>query len=236
MADFAEPVRPDVSVILPCAGHGTRFGAAYPKELHCLEPGSAVVDKCLDPVLALAERGLTVRIVVVLGPHKLATAEYLHRYRKRYQLVFVYQEEETAELPGALRAALPLCTGPTLLVLADQVLHGPAARHSAGELLDHLGSHDWAVVAARVEDPVLLQAEGALRVEDRATASRVSDAAEKPADPAGFNAAWAMVGVVGKHRWRLPEVCDRSAPSPLIGAPVTWVDGFDNGTSPGSWS
>ncbi|MFD0267731.1 2-C-methyl-D-erythritol 4-phosphate cytidylyltransferase [Streptomyces sp. NPDC127106] len=230
------PPGPAVSVILPCAGHGTRFGAAYPKELHCLEPGTAVIDRSLEPVLALADRGTAVRVVVVIGPHKTATVRHLHRYRSRLELVFVYQQEDSGRLADAIRAALPLCAGPTLLVLADQVLRGPTAPGSAGELLARLERHDWAVVAAPLDDPVLLRDEGALRVEEGPDGPRVVRAAEKPADPEGFNAAWAAVAVTPERRHLLPALLDRTGPGPLAGAAVVWVEDFGNGTSPGAWS
>ncbi|MFE4646120.1 hypothetical protein ACFRFS_34850, partial [Streptomyces sp. NPDC056730] len=82
---------PDVSIILPCAGFGTRFGAPYAKELHCLAPGVTVLDRSLETVVELAESGLNVRLVVVFRTHKLDTVSYLARYAETFQMVFVYQ-------------------------------------------------------------------------------------------------------------------------------------------------
>lgn len=111
MQSSSTPV-PDVSVILPCAGDGTRFGAPYPKELHCLAPGVTVLDRSLEAVVELAKSGLNVRLVVVFGTHKLDTVSYLARYADTFQMVFVYQDESCGPgLDGAIRSALPRLRG-----------------------------------------------------------------------------------------------------------------------------
>lgn len=228
---MAEPSVSDTTVILPCAGVGSRFAAAYPKELHSISPGVAVVDLAMESVVALARAGRRVRLVVVLGQHKLATAGYLHRYAERLDLVFVYQvERHEPGLSGAVEAALPLCVGDTVLLLPDQVLRGAGAQEAVPAAVSALGARDWAVVAAHAGDDVALAEEGALLVSDTEP-QRVLAAKEKPGlDTGRFNAAWAVVAVSPRQRHRLPQVVDSETDSPLVGAAVVLVSGFDNVT------
>ena len=220
---------PDVSIILPCAGFGTRFSAPYPKELHCLAPGVTVLDRSLEAVVELAKSGLNVRVVVVFGTHKLDTVAYLARYARTLQMVFVYQDESLEPgLEGAIRSGLPMTQGPVALVLPDIVLTG---QDSAGSLLAALRCLDvtgWSVVAAEGRDPGTLQQMGALAVTEVGGVMTVGAAVDKPVDPSGFNAFWGMVAATEDEAHRLPDVVTKGADSPLAGAIALMVEGIAN--------
>lgn len=223
-----------MSVIVPCAGTGSRFGAAYPKELHCVEPGVAVIDLAMAPVLGFARQGRGVRLVVVLGPHKLATAEYLHRYANEFDEVFVYQAPRHGPgLSGAIRAALPVCVGDVALWLPDQILGGRGADGALHRAVEALAGNEWVVIASMVEEPRVLAQEGALRIDCTGCSPTVGDAEDKPMRTERFNAAWAAVVVRRASAGRLVDVLDGSVPSPLVGAAAVVVDSFDNVTRPG---
>jgi hypothetical protein len=73
---------------------------------------------------------------------------------------------------------------------------------------------------------VVLRQMGARTVaEDRGV---VSAAAEKPADPSGYNACWGMVAVTAEEAHRLPEVARKEADSPLPGAVALMVERIVN--------
>ncbi|WP_290057706.1 hypothetical protein [Amycolatopsis solani] len=217
---------PDVSIILPCAGLGTRFGAPYAKELHCLAPGVTVLDRSLETVVELAKSGVAVRVVVVFGPHKLDTVKYLARYAGTLQLVFVYQDSDTEPgLDGAIRCALPMTRGPVALVLPDIVVSSVGSLREALRLTDAAG---WGVVAAKERDPAVLKQMGALAVDGEDGVVTVEAAAEKPVDPVGFNALWGIVAVTEDQAHRLPDVARRDADSPLTGARALLVEQIVN--------
>ena len=217
---------PDVSIILPCAGFATRFGAPYSKELHCLAPGVTVLDRSLEAAAELAASGLKVRLVVVFRPHKLDTVSYLARYAETFQIVFIYQDESLEPgLDGAIRSALPMTHGPVALVLPDIVVTGTGTLLTA---LRQLGTAAWSVVAVEEQDPETLQQMGALTVAEEGGVVTVEAAAEKPADPSGFNAMWGMVVVTGEEAHRLPDVVSKGAESPLPGAVALMVERIVN--------
>ena len=220
---------PDVSIILPCAGFATRFRAPYSKELHCLAPGVTVLDRSLDAVVELTKSGLNVRVVVVFGTHKLDTVSYLARYAEIFQMVFVYQDESFEPgLDGAIRSALPMTQGPVALVLPDIVINGAGSVGSLLAALRHTEVSGWSVVAAEERNPDTLQQMGALAVVEGGGVVKVEAAAEKPADPSGFNAFWGMVAVTEEEAHRLPDVVSKGADSPLAGAVALMVEEIVN--------
>jgi hypothetical protein len=217
---------PDVSVVLPCAGFASRFGAPYSKELHCLAPGVTVLDRSLAPVVELAESGLVVRLVVVFRTHKLDTVSYLARYAGTFQIVFVYQDESLdGGLDGAIRSALPLTAGPVALVLPDIVVSDSGSLLTAVERTTETG---WSVVAVEERDPAVLRQMGALTVAGEDGVATVEAAAEKPADPSGFNACWGMIAVTAQEAHKLPDVARKAADSPLPGAVALMVERIVN--------
>jgi len=220
---------PDVSIVLPCAGFGTRFGAPYAKELHTLAPGVTVLDRSLETVVELAESGLDVRLVVVFGTHKLDTVGYLERYAETFQLVFVYQDTSFEPgLDGAIRSALPMTQGPVALVLPDIVVSGAGSAGSLLAALRHVEVAGWSVVAAEERDPGTLQQMGALAVVEGGGLAKVEAATDKPVDPSGYNAFWGMVAVAEEEAHRLPDIVTKGVESPLAGAVALMVERIVN--------
>ncbi|MFH0177600.1 hypothetical protein [Streptomyces cacaoi] len=226
---------PDVTVILPCAGYGVRFGAPYSKELHSLAPGVCVIDRSLEAVVELARSGLRVRLVVVFRTHKLDVVGHLASYARDLSMVFVYQDDSLEDnLSGAIRTALPLTEGRVALVLPDITLVGPGSERSLVEAVGRTEPSGWCVVASREHDPDALRELGALRLGVRETGARVLAAEEKPLRPDGFNAAWAMVVASPRQAHRLPEIALKGADSPLVGASIVEVAGFVNFNTAGT--
>ncbi|HZM75521.1 MAG TPA: hypothetical protein VFC19_07325 [Candidatus Limnocylindrales bacterium] len=224
-----------IYAVLPCAGAGLRFGAPYPKELHCIAAGTTMLDLALAPLLDLAAEGAQIRLVAVLSAAKMATARYLHRYADRFCVVMTYQTPaHGSDLRGALAAATPLCTGDTVLVLPDQSYQWDPARNPIRALLARLEREDWAVLASPVTDPTELASEGALRLEPIGGTLRVTAAAEKPADPTPYNAAWVSVAVAAPAVAELTGLVGANGRHPLVGASAVQVKGYRNATTPGS--
>ncbi|MFH9809201.1 hypothetical protein ACH4NO_02095 [Streptomyces olivaceus] len=192
-----------------------------------------MLDRSLEGVVELAKSGLGVRLIVVFGRHKLETVDYLARYSDTFQMVFVYQDESLGGgLDGAIRSALPMTQGPVVLVLPDIVVDGADA---PGKLLDALRQVEvagWSVVAAEEGDRDTLRHMGALAVDEEGGVLTVGAAADKPADPSGFNAFWGMVAVAESEAHRLPDVVSAGTASPLAGAAVLMAEGIVNYNTP----
>ncbi|WP_454197133.1 hypothetical protein [Nocardia sp. Marseille-Q1738] len=231
---------PRLTAIIPCGGAGTRFGAPYPKELHCLEPGVTVLDRSIEPLLDLAAAGVGVRLVMVVDPGRHATIAHLGGFADRLEVVVVLEAADSPRGAGsAVQRALPMCTGPVLVMMPDQFFDrngadNPVARALA--LLDNgSGVNGNVVLAASIDDPAELRCEGALAVIEDRNGPTVAAAAEKPDNPSGFNAVWAAVLCAPQETDSLWRLFDRSVPSPLVGASVVMVGGYQHVTRPGRY-
>lgn len=214
------------TVVVLAAGAGRRFGAAYPKELHALHPGVAVIDPLFDALetIHLPE----MKVVVVVSATKLALVSHLQRFRRDTAFVLLPTAEVDRGLGSGLQAAIPWCGETILVCLGDQVFMSdpaPALR----DAVEHLHNGDpIAVVAAETGDPQRLRREGALTV----SSDIVSAAAEKPTDPTGFNACWSALAVRKPMLAPLAHGLCAGVTECLVDAPVVWGPDFVNLNEP----
>lgn len=214
------------TVVVLAAGAGRRFGAAYPKELHALRPGVAVIDPLFDALdtISLPE----MKVVVVASPAKLALVSHLERFRRDTAFVLLPPAEVDRGLGSGLLAAAPWCDETVLVCLGDQVFMSDPVRalRDAVERLHH--GHQMAVVAAGTGDPQRLRREGALTV----SGDIVIAAAEKPAEPTGFNACWSALAVAKPMLAPLAHGLCAGVTECLVDAPVVWGPEFVNLNEP----
>ncbi|MGH3379431.1 MAG: NTP transferase domain-containing protein [Actinoallomurus sp.] len=228
------------TVVIPCAGRGTRLGLPFPKELLPAASGVPAIDCTLDLVRACDS---CVRVVLVTGSDRAATVDHV-RSRLRYPVAVVGQDPAADGLAGAVTSALPWCPGPTVVLLPDQVLTRPAPG-----LLDRaLEALEWApccFLAASEHDPERIAVDGALATEVSDRGRRVRALADKPGrDAAGaYDAVWFGLGFVPARapaviehmaaavEHRLEEAAFRAGP--LLGAPVIECPPF---TDLGTWA
>ncbi|OZV80512.1 hypothetical protein CA850_14265 [Micromonospora echinospora] len=113
-------------------------------------------------------------------------------------------------------------------MLPDQVVTGDTVAQRFAEAHDLLDRHPYAVLAAMIDDPVRLANDGALRLRGDGPVRIIEDAADKPPDPSGFNAAWATVFAAARHRDGLPGIVLGAGAAALVDSPAVLVDGFHN--------
>ena len=222
----------ELTVLLPCAGGGRRFGAPYAKELHRVAPDASLVDLALAPAVDLAHRlRRPIRLVVPLTPEKLDTARYLAAYSPVFDIALTYQSDRHgSDLAGAIVAGLPLCSGTVIMLLPDQSFAWDA---SCNPVETAASQADRAmVVIAAVMPSQGLRHEGALAIDTALRPPTVLRAEESPGDPSGFNAAWAGIVCPPAMLARLPEVMLPGPGSPLEGAAAVLVDGYRNVSEP----
>jgi hypothetical protein len=145
------------TVVLPCAGKGSRLGLPFPKELVPTGRGRLAIDCALQ---LLDEAAADVRVLLVTGPGREATVRHV-RERCARSVAVVEQDPALPELAGAIRSALPWCPGPVLVLLPDQVL----ARSAPGLLdaaLATLTGHPVCFLAAPESDSARIAVDGAL--------------------------------------------------------------------------
>ncbi|MFI6367960.1 NTP transferase domain-containing protein [Nocardia sp. NPDC050630] len=215
------------TVVVLAAGTGSRFGAAYPKELHTIRPGVAVIDPLIDALNAIASPKL--KVVVVVSADKLALMRHLER--SLHDTAFVTLPPSTVErgLGTGLLAAAPWCDDAVLLCLGDQIfLSDPVQSLSCAVGRVQTGDDPITVVAAATSDLDRLRGEGALTVTD----DIVRAAVEKPSDPTRFNACWSALAMTKPALTTVAKGLTDGVTECLINAPVVWGPDFVNLNDP----
>lgn len=216
-----------VTVILPCAGEGTRLGLPFPKELAPIAPGRAVIDSCLD---LIGGASIDAKIVLMDDGNRELTRRYIERRLPDIPLAMVKQHRDTREMPEAVLKLIPWVEGAGILMLPDVVYDAPPDTLSKLRLLTLIKGF---AVAASEKPAEALRSGGALRIQS----GTVVAYEEKPEHPEPYNAAWGLLGFHGAAGLAGMQVMQQVARKtglarePFIGAPVISMPGWrDCGT------
>jgi hypothetical protein len=217
-----------VTVVLPCAGSGSRLGLPFGKELLPLGPGRTPLAATLD---LLRPHASMLRLIVVLGGQREATARHILRIAGGLPVAFAAQQPGLEESTGAVLSAEPWFGTRTLVLLPDQILMHPPGSLLA-EAMEALRGAPFCFLAARENDPAKIARDGALRITDD-TPARLMAYAEHPdvSAASGFNAVWFGFGFRREHAAPALRLMHRAvtgetvtaadvAASPLAGCPV----------------
>ncbi|WP_322770271.1 NTP transferase domain-containing protein [Frankia sp. Cr1] len=235
-----------LTVVVPCAGHGTRLGVPFPKELLPVAAGRVLLDGVFE---LLAVHRDSVRVVLVVGADRHATVAYVTGRYPDWPVAFVPQAPNTHEMLGAVRSALPWCHGRVLVLLPDQWLTAPPADDPVTATMTVLADAPACFLAAPETNPARIAVDGALRIERPGDGMdgpwRVMALADKPGHgrTAGFNAVWFGVAFTMAAAAGAVEQMERAVAGdltgrvwqdgPLAGCPVVLVPSFvDLGTWP----
>jgi len=221
-----------LTVVVPCAGIGSRFGAVYPKELHAVRPGITLLDLALAPVVELSKL-CELQVVIVTSVSKPQILTHMGGYSDRFDFACVIQPGGAPPgLSSAIRAAVTWCSEDALIVLPDQVLEKRIAK-VLREMYLELRKGRSAVLAEPCRASERLRTEGALFVSSQAGVPTVERSWEKPRDPSGFNSVWASIAVRRSLLQQLAEEIEQGSAVPsLIGARVFVCKAFLNVNSP----
>ncbi len=221
-----------VTVILPCAGTGSRLGLPFPKELAPVARDRCLIDSCLD-LVGRAEPG-SCRVVLMDDGNREATVRYVASRLPCIPVARVRQPEHARDMPGAVLRLHPWWGPVNVLLLPD------VAYDADGNLVSRLAAaaqeHGFAFAAAPLPQEQLRRA-GAVRAENQ----RVTCYEDKPADPSGYDLAWGALaftasagGEAGLRQVARSTERDPAGPvtaPPVAGAPVVMFAGWrDCGT------
>jgi len=190
--------RAELCVVIPCAGRAARLAVPYPKELLSVGREVALIDSCIE---LLRDSGLDLRIVVVIGEHKLETVKYLSKYKDEYNLVFVYQRSSHHEMTGAIESAAHLLLACNLILFPDTIIRSANPPLLLRQTIAMLSAHEIAFWICKSDDHHVLAGEGAVSFIDCAKGLRVIDCVDKPKRNLHlFNAYWAALAFQGSAR------------------------------------
>ena|GEM_PF-954846 len=207
-----------LTVILPCAGEGSRLNLKSPKELFEIAPGVRLIDFSLNHIRAIydkeGKRNLTsasikMKVAVVTRPWKMEVAEYVSQRLRRLPGITVETvmfNDSYSEWPGSVYSASESFSENNLVLLPDSCLglsEGPSCTLSISTCFNEKGEtlvesvlnalKKYKLVFGSIEctEKKILKQLGAMRVE----AGEVSAFQDKPKkNIEQYNSFWGCYG------------------------------------------
>lgn len=167
----------EITIILPCAGEGSRLGLDSSKELFEIVPGTRLIDFSLKHILAAPDKEKII-IAVVTRPWKTEVVEYVSDQLPGYPVETVIFNDNYQEWPGSVYSAKDLFSKNNLVLLPDSflslsahsIMENPAITDSNDRTLIELVSnalrrHKVVFGCIKCTDVKVLETLGAVRMQ-----------------------------------------------------------------------
>jgi len=112
----------ELTVILPCAGEGSRLGLNFPKPLFEVLPGVRLIDLTLHHLRQASRNGVKYRLVVVVKPRSAAVYEYVAQSLEEISVKCCFFDDQFHEWPGSVYSANPFFGEYNVVLLPDSLL------------------------------------------------------------------------------------------------------------------
>ena len=176
----------ELTVILPCAGEGTRLSLPYPKEIHSIEKNKSLIDYSFDLFSNYGRRD--VEFVITLNENKTELVKYLSRYKSRYNISFTFFNPAETEYTGSIKSAKHLFGEKNLVLLPDTFMKLKSSQDIVNLVHDSLNETGFTFFFKRDVDNDMLRTKGSLWIDEN---NLVQEYEDKPQEDINrFNAFW----------------------------------------------
>lgn len=185
------------TVIIPCAGNGSRLDLPFSKELLPLVDGRIALTSVIDS--ALENRDVR-RVVVVIREGKGDIVDHLGQYANSGKIVVVHQHSVAEDAAGAALAALHLADDRCALLLPDHIIEPLPRQDFLRDLFSALDTSPVSFLVAPIDRVSWAEHAGAVRTSAATStggARVVTAFAEHPHDSTSYDSVWAAAGFQG---------------------------------------
>ena len=176
----------DLTVILPCAGEGTRLSLPYPKEIHSIEKNKSLIDYSFDLFSNYGRRD--VQFVITLNENKTELVKYLSRYKSRFNISFTFFNPAETEYTGSIKSAKHLFGEKNLVLLPDTFLKMKSSQDIVNLVSDSLNETGFTFFYKKENDHNMLRTKGSLSIDKNNLVQEYEDKPQEDFD--NFNAFW----------------------------------------------
>ena len=176
----------DLTVILPCAGEGTRLSLPYPKEIHSIEKNKSLIDYSFDLFSNYGRRD--VQFVITLNENKTELVKYLSRYKSRFNISFTFFNPAETEYTGSIKSAKHLFGEKNLVLLPDTFLKMKSSQDIVNLVSDSLNETGFTFFYKKENDHNMLRTKGSLSIDKNNLVQEYEDKPQEDLD--NFNAFW----------------------------------------------
>ncbi len=175
-----------ITVILPCAGEGSRLSLPYPKEIFSIEKGKSLIDYSFD--LFRNKSRDEVSFVIVINENKTALVKYLSKYKSNFEISFTYFNPSESEYTGSIKSCRHLFGENNLVLLPDTILKLKDEKDILKLTLENLEKSEFTFFVKKEQSFDMLKTKGALFVSEDNVVCKYED---KPNQGlSNFNAFW----------------------------------------------
>ena len=176
----------DLTVILPCAGEGTRLSLPNPKEIHSIEKNKSLIDYSFDLFSNYGRRD--VQFVITLNENKTELVKYLSRYKSRFNISFTFFNPAETEYTGSIKSAKHLFGEKNLVLLPDTFLKMKSSQDIVNLVSDSLNETGFTFFYKKENDHNMLRTKGSLSIDKNNLVQEYEDKPQEDLD--NFNAFW----------------------------------------------
>lgn len=176
----------DLTVILPCAGEGTRLSLPYPKEIHSIEKNKSLIDYSFDLFSNYGRKD--VEFVVTINENKTELVKYLSRYKTRFNISFTFFNPLETEYTGSIKSAKHLFGEKNLVLLPDTFMKLKSSGDIVKLVSNSLNETGFTFFFKRENDKDMLKTKGSLLIDGDNLVQEYEDKPQE--DLERFNAFW----------------------------------------------
>jgi Radical SAM superfamily/Iron-sulfur cluster-binding domain len=193
-----------LTVILPCAGSGSRLGLQSPKELHEIAPSYPLIRYSLEHIQtylkSLTNPDISIRIAVVIRRGKEAVYEYVKSFLPESNVSKAYFNDNFREWPGSVMSAHRCFSDVNLVLLPDSLLslsddspfYNADGMTLCRIMMEHLTIRPVAFGWVPCRNPDVLSGLGAVHCDETDCISRFEDKPKEHTDR--YNGFWGCYG------------------------------------------
>ena len=177
-----------LNVILPAAGKGHRLNLPFSKEIFHIDNNKALIDYSFEHFLNCTRT--QIHFIIVINENKSDILNYLTKYKKKFNITFIFQNPTEYEYTGAIKSAKYLFGDYNLVLLPDTIVSF-FQKNVYQTVLDKLQNNDFFFFYKKELDPNILSTKGALGLKDNIV-YKYQDKPQK--NLYDFNAYWCSFG------------------------------------------
>jgi NDP-sugar pyrophosphorylase family protein len=176
----------NLTVILPCAGEGTRLSLPYPKEIHSIEKNKSLIDYSFDLFSNYGRKD--VEFVITLNENKVELVKYLSKYKSRFNISFTFFNPSETEYTGSIKSAKHLFGEKNLVLLPDTFMKLKSSQDIVDLVSDSLNETGFTFFFKRETGSDMLKTKGSLSIDKDDLVGEYEDKPQEDLDR--FNAFW----------------------------------------------
>lgn len=176
----------ELTVILPCAGEGTRLSLPYSKEISSVEKNKSLIDYTFDLFSNYGRRD--VEFVVTINENKTDLVKYLSRYKYRFNISFTYFNPSETEYTGSIKSAKHLFGEKNIVLLPDTFLKLKTSQDILDLVDNSLNETGFTFFFKRENSPNMLRTKGALFISEEDMVLKYEDKPQENFE--NFNSFW----------------------------------------------